>query len=99
MKPLYERVLIKPNEKETITSSGIMLPEKAIKRPNIGIVIACGEGSKHNPMKVNPGDIVLCNRFAGIELVYKKEKHYVVMSNDIIAILDNLTDISLDEYE
>ena len=38
MKPLYERVLVKPKSKETKTSQGIMLPEKAVKKPNIGII-------------------------------------------------------------
>ncbi len=99
MKPLYERVLIKPNEKETKTESGIMLPEKAVKRPNIGTVIACGDGTHHNEMAVKPGDLVLCNRFAGAELKYKGEKHYMIMSNEIMAVLDDITDIELDEYE
>lgn len=99
MKPLYERVLIKPKKKETKTSGGIMLPEKAVKRPNIGTVVACGDGSPNNPMLVSPGDLVLCNRFAGTEITYKGEKHYVVMANEIIAILDNIKDIELDEFE
>lgn len=99
MKPLYERVLIKPREKETKTKGGIMLPEKAVKRPNIGIVVACGDGTPNNPMKVAPGDIVLCNRFAGSELKFKGEKHYMILSNEIMAVLDNETDIDLEEYE
>jgi chaperonin GroES len=99
MKPLYERVLIKPREKETTTASGIMLPDKAVKRPNIGIVVACGDGSTHNPMLVKPGDIIICNRFAGTEISYKGEKHYMILSNEIMAILDDLSDVSLDEFE
>lgn len=99
MKPLYERVLIKPREKETKTESGIMLPEKAVKRPNIGTVIACGEGMPHNPMMVKPGDIVLCNRFAGSELTYKGDKCHMVLSNEIMAVIDDINDIELEEYE
>lgn len=99
MKPLYERVLIKPREKETTTASGIMLPDKAVKRPNIGIVVACGDGSTHNPMLVKPGDVIICNRFAGTELSYKGEKHYMILSNEIMAILDDINDVSLDEFE
>jgi chaperonin GroES len=99
MRPLYERVLIKPRNKETTTSKGIMLPDKAVKRPNVGLVVACGEGNNINPMKVSPGDLVLCNRYSGVEIMYKGEKHYIVMSNEIIAILDSEEDISLDEFE
>lgn len=99
MKPLYERVLIRPNKKENKTQGGIMLPEKAVKRPNIGTVIACGDGTSTNPMKVKTGDLVLCNRFAGAELTFKGEKCYMVMSNEIMAVLDNIEDIELEEYE
>jgi chaperonin GroES len=99
MKPLYERVLIRPRKKETTTSGGIMLPEKSVKRPNIGIVVACGEGTAHNPMLVKPGDQVLCNRFAGAEITYKGEIHYIIMSNEIMAILDDVADLELDEFQ
>lgn len=99
MRPLYERVLIKPREKETTLESGIMLPEKAVKRPNIGTVIAVGEGTPHQPMLVKVGDVVLCNRFAGTELTFKGSKCHVVLSNEIIAVLDDINDIDLEEYE
>jgi len=99
MKPLYERILVKPREKETRTKQGIMLPEKAVKKPNIGIVVACGDGSPNNPMLVKPGDIILHNRFAGIDLMYKGEKHSVVLSNEVIAILENEEEINLDDFE
>lgn len=99
MKPLYERILIKPIKKETITTKGIMLPEKAVKRPNIGTVVACGEGGPNNPMLVKPGDIVLHNRYAGIEIKYREENHYVILSNEVIAVLDDENEVGLENYE
>lgn len=99
MRPIYERVLIKPIKKETTTSGGIMLPTEAVKRPNIGEVIACGEGSSHNEMKVKPGDRVLCNRHAGAELKLGGEIHYMLMVNDIMAIIDDDDDLDLEEFE
>jgi chaperonin GroES len=99
MKPLYERILIKPKDKETTTSKGIMLPEKAVKKPNIGLVISCGDGTPNNPMLVKPGDLVLHNRYAGIELMYKGEKHYVIMSNEVIAVLEDESEIEFEEFE
>jgi chaperonin GroES len=99
MKPLYERILVKPREKETLTKNGIMLPDKAVKRPNIGTVVACGEGTPNNPMKVSPGDIILHNRFAGLEISYQGERHYVILSNEVIAILDNENEVDLEEFE
>ena len=89
---------VKPKDKETIVN-GIMLPEKAVKRPNIGVVVSCGDGSKHNPMLVKPGDIILHNRFAGVGLFYKEEKHYVIMSNEVIAILEDEDEISFQEFD
>jgi chaperonin GroES len=99
MKPLYERILVKPKQKETTTRQGIMLPEKAVKKPNIGTVVSCGDGSPNNPMLVKPGDIILHNRFAGIDLMYNGEKHYVILSNEVIAVLDNEEEINLDNFE
>ena len=99
MKPLYERILVKPVEKETTTASGIMLPEKAVKRPNIGTVVACGDGSLNNPMLVKPGDIILHNRYAGAELYYKGEKHYVILSNEVIALLESEDEVTFDNVE
>jgi len=99
MKPVYERILVKPKGKETKTQSGIMLPAKAVKRPNVGTVIACGDGSVNNPMLVKPGDLILHNRYAGLELNYKGEPHYIIMSNEVIAILDDESEIRLDEFE
>jgi chaperonin GroES len=99
MKPLYERVLVKPKDKETRTKQGIMLPEKAVKKPNIGTVVSTGDGTPNNPMLVKKDDIILFNRYAGAELMYRGEKHYVIMANEIIAILDDPNDISLDEFE
>ena len=95
---IYERILIKPKGKEAKTGSGIMLPEKAIKRPNIGTVVSCGGGSTHNPMLVSPGDIVLFNRYAGMEINYSGELHYVIMANELIAILETEDEVQLDEY-
>jgi co-chaperonin GroES (HSP10) len=50
-------------------------------------------------MIVKPGDVVLCNRFAGTEITFKGEKHYMIMSNEIMATLDDLNDVVLDEFE
>ena len=99
MKPLYERILIKPLDKETTTRTGIMLPDKAVKRPNIGTVVACGGGTTHNPMLVSPGDLVLHNRFAGVELMYGGARHYVIMSNEVIAILDSEDEVKFEDFE
>ena len=99
MKPLYERILVKPRPKDTVTPNGILLPEKAVKRPNIGTVVSCGGGSQHNPMLVKPGDIILFNRYAGSDIKYEGVMHYFILSNEVIAILDSEDEVSLEEFE
>ena len=76
-----------------------LAPEKAVKKPNIGTVVSTGDGTKHNEMVVKPGDQILFNRYAGLELMFKGEKHYVIMANEIIGVLDDINDISLEEFE
>jgi co-chaperonin GroES (HSP10) len=50
-------------------------------------------------MKVSAGDKVLFNRYAGIELTFKGEKHYVILSHEVIGVLDDFDDVSLEEFE
>jgi chaperonin GroES len=76
-----------------------MLPEKAVKKPNVGVVVSTGDGTQNNQMVVKKDDLILFNRYAGLELMYKGEKHYVIMANEIIGILDDIDDISLEEFE
>ena len=99
MRPLYERILVKPRKKETVTAGGVVLPTQAVKRPNVGTVIAVGGGSKHNPMMVKPDDLVIFNRYAGMEIKVKGELHYVILSNEVIAVLESEDEISLDEFD
>ena len=99
MKPLYERILVKPRKKETVTGGGIVLPTKAVKKPNIGTVVAHGDGSEHNPMLVKKDDLIIFNRYSGMELLVKGEQHYVILSNEVIAVLDSEDEISLDEFD
>ncbi len=91
VKPLFDRVLIKP-KKETVTKSGIVLPETAKARPEIGEIIAVGEGVNMDgnkcDMQVKVGDIVLFNKYAGADIKIDETDHIILRQIDIIGVID-----------
>ena len=64
IKPLADRVLIEPAAAETKTSSGLYIPDTAKEKPQKGIVIAAGPGTKENPVTLKVGDTVLYGKYA-----------------------------------
>lgn len=87
IKPLADRVLIKPAEAETKTASGIIIPDNAKEKPLKGEVLAAGEGTKDETMLVKTGDRVLYGKYAGTELEWEGEKYLIMRQNDILAII------------
>lgn len=87
IKPLADRVLIKPSAAETTTASGIIIPDSAKEKPQKGTVIAVGNGTKDEPMTVKVGDVVLYGKYAGTELKFEGEDFLIMRESDIYAIL------------
>jgi chaperonin GroES len=87
--PLFERVLIKPDEPEKLTETGIILPASSIKRPNTGIVMAIGHLVGQSKAPINIGDHVLYLRYSGFDTVINGETYHLVMVNDLVGIIDN----------
>ncbi len=90
--PLFDNVLIKPSEGETKTPGGILLPESAKEKPQIGTVMAAGPGSVDNhgnPVKmiVKKGDRVLYKKWGGNEVKMGTEEWLIVEQKDILAIV------------
>ena len=88
IKPIGERVLLKPIKKEEKTKSGILLSSKSsnIDTQNQAEVIALGKGEKLEGIKV--GDKVIFNRFSGNEIEDGEEKYLVVNAEDILAVIE-----------
>lgn len=84
IKPIGERVIIKPQEIETKTSSGIFIPESAKEKQNTGEVIAVGK-LEDNEIKV--GDNILYSEHAGTEISLNEEKLIILEKNDILAVI------------
>ena len=93
LKPLGDRVIVEPIEKEETTASGIVLPETAKEKPQEGLVLAVGpgrwddEGEKRIALDVTEGDKVLYAKYAGTEVKLSGKKVLVLRESDLLAIL------------
>lgn len=87
IKPLADRVLLKPVEAETTTASGLIIPDSAKQKQQKGTVLAVGNGTKEEPMTVKVGDSVLYGKFAGTELVLDGTEYLIMRESDILAIV------------
>jgi chaperonin GroES len=87
IKPLADRVLVKPAPAEEKTVSGIIIPDSAKEKPLKGAVLAVGNGTKDEEMVVKKGDNVLYGKYAGTELEWEGEKYLIMRQSDILAII------------
>jgi chaperonin GroES len=92
LKPLGDRLVIEPQQREQTTSSGLVLPETATEKPQQGEVIAAGPGrrdedGKRIPMDVAVGDTVLYAKYGGTEVKIDDKKLLIVKESDILAIV------------
>jgi chaperonin GroES len=90
--PIYDHLVVKLEEEEEKTKSGIVLPDTAKEKPQKGKVIAVGSGRiLDNGQKVAPevhvGDTVVFSRYSGTELKLDGEKYLILTENDVLAIL------------
>lgn len=89
MKPIADRVVIKPAAAEEKTKGGIIIPDTVKEKPQMGEVIAVGPGKDGEDMTVKVGDKVLYGKYAGQELNYKGEDYLIVRQDDILVILED----------
>ncbi len=87
VKPLADRVLVKPAEAEEKTASGIIIPDSAKEKPLKGEIIAAGKGTKDEEMVLKPGDRVLYGKYAGTEIELEGEKFLIMRQSDVLAII------------
>ena len=87
VRPLSDRVLIKPAEMEQKTASGIIIPDTAKEKPMRGEVVAVGPGKKDEPMSVKVGDQVLYGKYSGTEIAINGIDYLIMRENDIYAII------------
>jgi len=93
LKPLADRVVVEPIEREEMTASGIYVPETAKEKPQEGKIVAVGPGRRDEDgdyvdMDVKLGDRVLYAKYAGTEVKLEDKKYLILKESDILAILE-----------
>jgi chaperonin GroES len=93
IKPLDDRVLVKPLEAEGKTTSGIYLPEGAKEKPMQGKVLATGPGKMNDkgqrtPMSVKKGDTVIYGKYAGTDIKLDGHEHKIMQESDLLGIVE-----------
>ncbi len=94
LKPLGDRLVVKPNEQDEQTSSGIFLPETAKEKPQQGKVIAAGPGARKEDgerakMEVAVDDTVMYAKYAGTSIKLDGTEYLILKETDILAIVEN----------
>lgn len=92
LKPLGDRVVVKPKEREETTKSGIVLPDTAKEKPQRGTILAAGDGRRDDdgdriPLDVRVGDEVLFAKYAGTEFKLDDEDLLILSEKDILAVV------------
>ena len=87
IKPLADRILVKPLAAEEKTIGGIIIPDSAKEKPAKGEIIAVGAGTKDEEMILKVGDIILYGKYAGTEIEHEGEKFLIMRQNDVLATL------------
>ena len=93
LKPLADRIIVKPTAAEEVTKGGIVLPDTAKERPREGEVIAVGPGitldsGAQVPMEVKVGDKVIYSKYGGTEVKIGSDEYVILRQDDVLAIVD-----------
>ena len=93
VRPLEDRILVKPLEPETKTASGIFLPETSKERPMQGKVVALGPGKLlDNGQRTRPavknGDTVVFGKYSGTEVEIKNVSHLIIRESELLGVIE-----------
>jgi chaperonin GroES len=92
LKPLGDKVVLRQQEAEEKTQSGIILPDSAQEKPQAAVVVAVGPGKEEDghkiEMQVKEGDKVIYSKYSGTEVKYDEEEYIIVSQKDIIAVVE-----------
>jgi chaperonin GroES len=91
IKPLEDRILVRPDEGEETTASGIVIPDTAKEKPQEGTVLAIGPGKRSDtgdliPMDVKEGDRVIYSKYGGTEVILDGEDLLILSARDVLAV-------------
>ena len=92
IKPLEDRILVKPLEAEQTTKSGLVIPDTAKEKPQEGEVLALGPGRVDDngnrvPLDISVGDKVIYSKYGGTEVKYDGEDYLILSARDVLAVV------------
>ncbi len=92
IKPLEDRIVVRPVAAEQVTASGLVIPDTAQEKPQEAEVIAVGPGRVDDkgvriPVDVSVGDMVIFSKYGGTELKYNNEEYLVLSARDVLAVV------------
>ncbi|HET8795071.1 co-chaperone GroES [Arthrobacter sp. H14] len=92
IKPLEDRIVVRPLEAEQTTASGLVIPDTAKEKPQEGEVVAIGPGRVDDngnrvPIDVNEGDVVIYSKYGGTEVKSSGEEFLVLSARDVLAVV------------
>ena len=93
IKPLEDRIVVKPLDAEQTTASGLVIPDTAKEKPQEGEVVAVGpgrfneDGDERIPMDINVGDKVIYSKYGGTEVKFSGEEFLILSARDVLAII------------
>jgi len=93
LRPLDDRVVIKPSEAQDKTAGGIFLPDAAKEKPQVGKIVWVGPGKvqddgKRTPVSVKKGDEVVYGKYMGNEVELDGQKYVIVRESDLLGVLE-----------
>ena len=94
IKPLEDRIVVKPLDAEQTTASGLVIPDTAKEKPQEGEVLAVGpgrfddDGAKRIPLDVKVGDTVLYSKYGGTEVKYSGQEYLILSARDVLAVIE-----------
>jgi chaperonin GroES len=94
LKPLDDRIVVKANEAEERTASGLVIPDTAKEKPQQGTVLAVGPGRRSEqsgdliPLDVKVGDTVVYSKYGGTEITVDGQDLLILTSRDVLAVVD-----------
>ncbi|MGH3720852.1 MAG: co-chaperone GroES [Pseudonocardiaceae bacterium] len=93
IKPLEDKIVVQASEAETMTASGIVIPDTAKEKPQEGKVLAVGPGRVNDsgtriPVDVRVGDVVLYTKYGGTEVKYDGEEYLILSARDVLAVVN-----------
>ena len=88
VKPLFDRIVVKPIAEENKTASGIFIPDSAKEKPQEGVIISVGPGKKDEQMVLKAGDRVLFSKYGGTEFKCGDDVYLIMRESDVYAVLN-----------